>query len=64
MITTYQSGPYIATDGGVKALVEIYCLSTDAKPTTGIANGSTCVEINTGKVYLFNEAGSAWVEVQ
>lgn len=64
MITKYQSGPYNVSDDGVKALVEVYCLSTDAKPTEDIANGSTCVEIDTGKVYLFNEAASAWVEVQ
>ena len=45
-----------------KAIVEMYCLSTDSKPTTGIANGSLAIEINTGDVYLFNEAGSAWVK--
>lgn len=40
------------------------CLSTDAKPTTGIVNGSMCLEMNTGKIYVFNEAGSTWVELQ
>lgn len=44
--------------------VEAVCLSTDSKPTTGIANGSTCIEMNTGKIFMFNEAGSAWVELQ
>lgn len=39
-------------------------LSTDTKPTTGIANGSTFLEMNTGKIFMFNEDGNAWVEVQ
>ena len=44
-------------------LIEAACLSTDTKPTTGIANGSTCIEMDTGKIFMFNEAGSAWVEL-
>ena len=46
-----------------KFLIESVCLSTDSKPTTGIANGSMCLEMDTGKIYAFNEAGSAWVEI-
>ena len=49
--------------GNEKCLVEPACLSTDSKPTTGIANGSICIEMNTGKIFMFNEAGSAWVEL-
>lgn len=45
-------------------LVEAVCLSSDAKPTSGIANGSICIEMNTGKIYMYNEAGTAWVELQ
>ena len=48
-------------DGDI--LIEAACLSADAKPTTGIANGSICIEMDTGKIYMFNEAGSAWVEL-
>lgn len=44
-------------------LIEAVCLSTDTKPTTGIANGSTIVEINTGKVYMFDEEGGEWDEI-
>ena len=44
-------------------LIEAACLSTDTNPTTGIANGSTCIEMDTGKIFMFNEAGSAWVEL-
>ena len=50
-----------ATDKTV--YVEGVCLSSDAKPTSGIANGSMLIEINTGKIFMFNEAGSAWVEL-
>lgn len=45
-------------------LIEAVCLSTDTKPTTGIANGSVVIEMNTGKVFMYNESGSAWVELQ
>lgn len=49
--------------GQDKVLIEAVCLSSDSKPTDGIANGSTCIEMNTGKIFMFNEAGSAWVEL-
>ena len=42
--------------------VELACLSTDEKPTNGIATGSICIEVDTGKVYLFDSAGSLWIE--
>lgn len=48
--------------GEEKSLVEAVSLSTDTKPTDGIANGSACVEMDTGKIYLFDEDGGAWVE--
>ena len=50
--------------GNEKSYVEAACLSTDTKPTDGIANGSVCLEMNTGKVFVFNEAGGVWVELQ
>lgn len=46
-----------------KKYVELYGTSSDSKPTTGIVTGSVFVEVNTGKVFLFNEDASAWVEV-
>ena len=36
-------------------------LSTDTKPATAY-QGSIFVEVDTGKVYFYNEASSAWVE--
>lgn len=37
-------------------------LSTDNKPV-GVSNGSTFLEMDTGKVYVFNEEGHSWVEL-
>lgn len=42
--------------------VEAYGLSTDSKPT-GFATGSVFIEVDTGKVYLYDEDGAAWNEV-
>lgn len=45
-----------------KLLVDLVCLSTDSKPTQYM-NGSMAFEMNTGKFFVFNEDGPAWVEV-
>ena len=39
-----------------------YGLSTDPKPVEGVSNGSAFVEMDTGKVYFYNEAGTEWLE--
>ena len=57
MVTLYP----ISIQNG-KQLCEGFCLSTDDKPNNQIANGSLITEIDTGKIYLFNEESSAWVE--
>ena len=44
--------------------VELAGLSTDTKPTGPFLTGSVFLEVDTGKVYLYNRAGNAWVEVQ
>lgn len=49
--------------GNEKSYIEGACLAADSKPTDGIANGSVCIEIDTGKIFMFNETGSAWAEV-
>ena len=43
--------------------IEIACVSTDSKPTENVATGSLCLEVDTGKIYAYNETASAWVEV-
>lgn len=36
-------------------------LSTDKKPTKGIGNGSIFLEMDTGKVFMFNETNRTWI---
>jgi len=49
-----------------KAAYVEYCgLSTDTKPVGNFMTGSIFVEVNTGKVFFYNAAGSPgseWVE--
>ena len=52
--TTYEDG---------KQHLEAYCLSTDDKPTDGVATGSIIRTVDTGKPYAFNETSSTWTEV-
>lgn len=47
---------------GDALFIEAVCKSTDAKPTSGIANGSQIVEMDTSKVYFFDAEESAWIE--
>ena len=36
--------------------------SLDTKPTIGIGTGSIFIEVDTGKVFFYNEEGNTWVE--
>ena len=38
-------------------------LSTDEKPVRYIANGATLFEMDTKKKYIFNKAGSEWIDM-
>lgn len=44
-----------------KSLVNAVCLSADDKPLS-FTNGSTAIEIDTGKIYAFDEDGGVWHE--
>lgn len=47
-----------------KKYVEMFGLSTDDKPITGLVTGSKFTEVNTGDVYLFDESGDGtWTKV-
>lgn len=35
-------------------------LSTDTKPTEGVPNGSSFLEMDTGDVYMFDEQNHEW----
>lgn len=37
-------------------------LKDDTKPTDGVRNGSVFVEMDTGKIYLFDEQNGEWIE--
>lgn len=50
--------------GQDKLIVEAVCLSTDTKPTEGIANGSLCLEMDTGKFYGFDASANDWIEIE
>ena len=38
-------------------------LSTDTKPTDGVANGSVFLEIDTNKTYIYDEQNATWHEI-
>ena len=57
-----RSIPIYRAPGENVTIIEAYGLSTDTKPTEGVATGSSYVEVNTGKAYLYDEA-SGWTEV-
>ena len=54
-------------NGEEKVLVELRGLSTDTKPTEldgqKIENGSTFIEIDTGKIYMYDLANEDWKEI-
>ena len=51
-----------------KITVELRGLSTDTKPTEinnkAIDNGSTFIEIDTGKIYFYDLENQEWKEVE
>ena len=57
------TGAAASFDG--KRYVEIVGTSTETKPTGNFLSGSIFIEVNTGKVFMYNSAaaaGSEWVE--
>lgn len=47
----------VSTNGNI---VNYMGLSTETKPTEGLATGSLFIELDTGTVYYFNAGTSAW----
>lgn len=54
---TLESEVYV----GNKRKIDGVCKSTDSKPTD-IINGSTLLEMDTSKLYFFDEASGVWRE--
>lgn len=63
MISIIQHGDILdANLSPMGSAVVVAGLSTDSKPTDGIANGSMFVEMDTGKIYLYDADGATWRE--
>ena len=60
MVTYTEKRIYKMAGNTLKYICEISCLSTDAKPTANIVTGSVALEVDTGDVYLFDEASTTW----
>ena len=58
-ITTNKSFQYFG--GDIITKCEVFCKSTDAKPTEDIPNGASLTEIDTGNFYFFDGETSQWV---
>lgn len=57
MVTNASDGEMTRTSGW-----DFRGLSSDTKPTD-CPNGSTFLEMNTGKVFAFDETGKQWLEL-
>lgn len=60
MVRVNYSSQYKAGDA-LKSYVEAAGLSTDTKPDN-VVTGSIFVEVDTGKVFMYDEVGESWVE--
>lgn len=49
--------------GDAREIREYRGLSTDTKPTENECNGSVFFEIDTSKVYMYDEASHQWREI-
>lgn len=59
-MVTYNDAKTMGYPG--KTSLTITGLSTDTKPTVGVQNGSAFIEMDTSKIYFFDEAGATWRE--
>lgn len=59
MITIYRENGIVEGKGEL----EYRGLSTDTKPTENVNNGSVFIEIDTGKMFLYDQQNSLWKEV-
>ena len=63
MITVYRENGLAMTTEGTLVEIEYRGLSTDEKPTEDVINGAIFIEIDTGKVYMFDGEGTEWKEI-
>ena len=62
MVTVNTKNGFLV-NGQLVSSSDVRCLSRDAKPTTGIQNGTPLIEIDTGKKFLFDAESSTWKEI-
>lgn len=64
MISMFKNSNTIATENGETKAIEFRGLSTDTKPTTfdgkKVQNGAIYLEMDSGKVYLFDAENEQW----
>ena len=61
MVTQTCESRYVAANSYERTTIYcVRCLSTDRKPTEGMTNGSTLIEVDTGKKYMFNADSGTW----
>lgn len=67
MISIYKNNSILSTENGEVKSIEFRGLSTDTKPEKigdkDINNGAIFVEIDTGKVYLYDLENKQWKEI-
>ena len=63
MITVYRENGLAMTTEGTLVEIEYRGLSRDDKPTENIVNGTVFIEIDTGKVYMFDQENEQWKEI-
>lgn len=59
---TVQSEPDAGGELRSVVLSEMRGLSTDEKPTQNVANGSSFIEMDTGRIFFFDEANGRWLD--
>lgn len=64
MFTTSVSVYMDNQDGRRLEYIEGEGLSTDTKPTEGIANGSKFMEMDTSTLYMFDLSSKTWIAWQ
>lgn len=67
MISVYKNNSILSTENGEVKSLEFRGLSTDTKPTKygdkDVNNGATFIEMDTGKIYLFDLENKQWKEI-
>ena len=65
MVRMLYSCPVANSDGNQSEVKykEYAGLSTDTKPTAEVATGSTFQEVDTGKVFSYDEVSQTWIEI-